>query len=82
MNHKGQIGSIEVTIEKLFYCEHMKAGKLKDSTAVAADIARAYDYIYEPTSLHTGNGKNSLDSRINITEKPFRIVLSIIKSKH
>ena len=25
-------------------------------SAVAADIARAYDYIYEPTSLHTGNG--------------------------
>lgn len=33
-----------------------KAGKLQDSSAVAADIARAYDYIYEPTSLHTGNG--------------------------
>ena len=36
----------------------MKAGKLQDPNAVAADIARAYDYIYEPTSLHTGNGKN------------------------
>ena len=36
--------------------KQFQAGKLQDSSAVAADIARAYDYIYEPTSLHTGNG--------------------------